>query len=91
MPEVVDHGETGYIVNTVEEAVDAVARCADLDSAGIRQVFEKRFSADRMVSDYEAIYAGMIQPETRRLGQIHERPSLVEARERTDAAFAATQ
>lgn len=91
MPEVVDDGETGFLVDSVDEAVHAVARCADLHSARIRQVFEERFSADRMVSDYEAIYANMIPSGTGRLGQIHERPSLVEARERTDASIAATQ
>jgi glycosyltransferase involved in cell wall biosynthesis len=56
MPEIVDEGETGFVVDTIETAVDAVGRCAGLDRNHIREVFERRFSAERMVSDYEAIY-----------------------------------
>ena len=56
MPEIVDESETGFVVDSIEAAVGAVARCAALDRDHIRQVFERRFSAERMVSDYEAIY-----------------------------------
>src|SRR5690606_11121595 len=56
MPELVDDGETGYDVDSIEAAVVAAARCAVLDRSLIREVFEWRFSADRMVADYEAIY-----------------------------------
>jgi glycosyltransferase involved in cell wall biosynthesis len=56
MPEIVDEGETGFVVDSLEAAVDAVAKCRALDRDKIRDVFERRFSADRMVSDYEAIY-----------------------------------
>lgn len=56
MPEIVDQGETGFVVDSIEEAVDALARCAELDRDNIRNVFERRFSAKRMVSDYETIY-----------------------------------
>jgi glycosyltransferase involved in cell wall biosynthesis len=59
MPEIVDEGETGFVVDTIEAAVEAVARCAKLDRNHIRQVFERRFSAERMVSDYEAIYGAL--------------------------------
>lgn len=56
MPEIVDQGKTGFVVDSIEAAVDAVARCDELDRDNIRNVFERRFSAERMVSDYEAIY-----------------------------------
>src|SRR5690606_20331392 len=56
MPEIVDDGETGYVVDSIEAAAEAVTRCAALDRDRIRQVFERRFSAERMVCDYEAIY-----------------------------------
>ena len=56
MPEIVDEGETGFVVDSIDAAVEAVARCADLDRNHVREVFERRFSAERMISDYEAIY-----------------------------------
>ncbi len=56
LPEIVDEGETGFVVDSVEAAVEAVARCAALDRDHVRRVFERRFSAERMISDYEAIY-----------------------------------
>ena len=60
MPEIVDEDETGYVVDSIEAAAEAVVKCAALDRDRIRQVFERRFSAARMVSDYEAIYTALI-------------------------------
>jgi glycosyltransferase involved in cell wall biosynthesis len=56
MPEIIDEGETGFVVDSIEAAVEALAKCAALDRDHVRRVFERRFSAERMVSDYEAIY-----------------------------------
>lgn len=56
VPEIVDDGVTGFVVETLDEAVEAVERAKRLDRAKVRAVFEARFSADRMVGDYEAIY-----------------------------------
>lgn len=60
MPEVIDDGETGYVVRNIEEAAKAVELCRKLDPHRIRAVFEKRFSADRMVTDYEAVYRKLV-------------------------------
>ena len=60
MPEIIDDGETGFVVDTIEAAVEAVQECATLDRNHIREVFERRFDADRMVAEYEAIYAGLL-------------------------------
>jgi glycogen debranching enzyme/glycosyltransferase involved in cell wall biosynthesis len=56
LPEVIDEGKTGFVVESVEQAVEAVKKAVTLDPAGIRKVFEARFSVGRMVDDYEAIY-----------------------------------
>ena len=64
MPEIVDDGETGFVVDTIEAAVEAVQECAKLDRLHIRDVFERRFDADRMVAEYEAIYAGLLAGAT---------------------------
>ena len=52
VPEVMENGVTGFIVNEIEQAVEAVDRVRDLSRAGCREVFEKRFTASRMASDY---------------------------------------
>lgn len=56
VPEVIDHGRTGFIVENVDQAVAAVERIADIDRRVCRAVFETRFSAERMASDYLGLY-----------------------------------
>jgi glycosyltransferase involved in cell wall biosynthesis len=56
VPEVVDDGVTGIIVNSEEEAAAAIPRAAAMDRAAIRARAEARFSVDRMVSEYLALY-----------------------------------
>ncbi|GII30288.1 glycosyltransferase family 4 protein [Planotetraspora mira] len=60
MPEVVDPGVTGFLVDTVEEAVEAVSRVASVDRAGCRAQAERRFGVDRMVTDYLGVYGGLV-------------------------------
>lgn len=59
MPEIVDHGESGFIVDSMDDAVEAVAKARRLDRSKIRKIFETRFSSARMVNDYEAAYAAI--------------------------------
>jgi glycosyltransferase involved in cell wall biosynthesis len=56
VPEIVDDGVTGIIVSDVEEAFKSVEAARRLDRTKVREVFERRFSAARMASDYLAIY-----------------------------------
>lgn len=56
VPEVVDEGVTGYIVDTLDEAVAAVHGAGSLNRRICRRVFEERFSARRMCSDYLELY-----------------------------------
>ncbi|WP_410820087.1 glycosyltransferase family 4 protein [Micromonospora sp. 050-3] len=56
MAEVVDEGVTGLLVSTVDQAVEAITRAAGLDRVECRARALKRFSADRMVTDYLAVY-----------------------------------
>jgi glycosyltransferase involved in cell wall biosynthesis len=60
VPEVVDHGITGYIVNNAEEAAAALGNLERLDRRRIRQQFEKRFTADRMTKDYLSVYNDLL-------------------------------
>ncbi|GIE32913.1 glycosyl transferase [Actinoplanes italicus] len=60
MPEVVDEGVTGRLVDTVDEAVAAVERIGEIDRAACSARARERFSAERMVDDYLAIYRKII-------------------------------
>ena len=60
MPEVVDAGVTGVLVDGVEEAAAAVDQAVALDRAAIRRVAERRFGAARMVDDYLSVYRRLI-------------------------------
>ncbi|WP_433315540.1 glycosyltransferase family 4 protein [Micromonospora sp. CA-269861] len=60
MPEVVDEGVTGLLVSTVDQAVEAITRVAGLDRVECRARALKRFSADRMVTDYLAVYDQLV-------------------------------
>ena len=59
VPEVVSPGRSGFIVQTLEEAVEAVNGVDALDRHKVREVFEKRFTVERMAQDYLAIYRGL--------------------------------
>jgi glycosyltransferase involved in cell wall biosynthesis len=56
IPEVIDEGVTGHIVDSVDEAVARVARVRRLSRERCRETFERRFSAARMAQDYCAAY-----------------------------------
>jgi len=60
MPEVVDEGVTGFLVEDADEAVIAVDRAANLDRAACAQRARERFSRDRMVDDYLEIYRKIV-------------------------------
>jgi glycosyltransferase involved in cell wall biosynthesis len=60
VPEVIEEGVTGFIVDSEEEAVDAVNKLARLDRRKVREHFEKRFSSHRMARAYESHYRRLI-------------------------------
>jgi glycosyltransferase involved in cell wall biosynthesis len=67
--EVVTPGQTGFIVDSLDEAVDAVRRAVQLDRRRVRAGFEARFTAPRMARDYVAIYESTVaapREDTRR-------------------------
>ena len=56
MPEIVRHGRTGFLVDDVDGAVDAVGAVAALSRRHCRDDVERRFTADRMVADYAELF-----------------------------------
>jgi glycosyltransferase involved in cell wall biosynthesis len=57
VPEVIEHGVTGYIVDSEEEAVAAVRNIERIDRPTVRAVFERRFAARTMARSYLDLYA----------------------------------
>jgi glycosyltransferase involved in cell wall biosynthesis len=57
VPEVLEDGLTGFIVDTEEEAIAAVARIGSLDRRRIREEFDRRFTARHMAENYLALYS----------------------------------
>ncbi|HYX82315.1 MAG TPA: glycosyltransferase family 4 protein [Gemmatimonadales bacterium] len=66
VPEVMEDGRTGFVVENLDEAVQAVARVADFDRAACRRVFDRRFTDARMAARYLRVYERVI-------GQFEER------------------
>lgn len=60
VPEIMEDGVTGFIVDSDAEAVTAVHRLAKIDRAGVRAAFERRFTAHVMAENYLALYAAII-------------------------------
>jgi len=85
--EILDDGETGFMVETVDQAVEAIATRPPLSRQGCRGAFERRFTAPRMAREYVAIYeklrarpredAGAFVGGDEVIGRGHQRPGTV--------------
>lgn len=56
VPEVVDEGESGFVVDSVDEAVEAVSRIGSIPRRRCRETFDRRFTSERMARDYVEIF-----------------------------------
>ena len=61
VPEVMEQGHTGFVVEGLDDAVEAVGRVPELSRKRCREVFEKRFTATRMAHDYVAVFEDLIE------------------------------
>jgi glycosyltransferase involved in cell wall biosynthesis len=64
--EVIADGETGYLVNDVNEAVEAIAKIGRIDRNRCRRRVEEHFTIDKMVAGYEKVYAEIFRREARK-------------------------
>jgi glycosyltransferase involved in cell wall biosynthesis len=64
VPEILEDGVTGFVVDTVEDAAASVGKLDDLSRARIRSRFEDRFSAETMARAYVKIYQNLTAEET---------------------------
>ena len=61
IPEIIRHGQTGFIVNDLDEAVAVVQQAGQLDRASIRRHVAENFSRERMVDAYIQVYQEVLQ------------------------------
>ena len=66
VPEVVDDGITGFVVDNEMEAVEAIGRLDELDRRKVRARFEQRFTARRMADEYFGHYTALLSAFERR-------------------------
>lgn len=60
LPEVIDHGRTGFLVSNVDEMAQALREAGSLDPAECRREAERRFSLDLMISRYLDLYRQLV-------------------------------
>jgi glycosyltransferase involved in cell wall biosynthesis len=61
LPEIINDGETGFLVDSVDDAVDAVGRLNDIEPVACRRNVETRFSVPVMAKGYEAVYRSLLK------------------------------
>ncbi|MFD1950160.1 glycosyltransferase family 4 protein [Sphingomonas arantia] len=60
MAEIIDHGVTGFLVDSLDEAIAAIPRIAEIDRAACRQSIADRFTIDHMADAYLALYRDIL-------------------------------
>jgi glycosyltransferase involved in cell wall biosynthesis len=63
MPELIDHGVTGFLVDSLDEAVAAIPRLSEIDRAACRRAVAERFTVGRMADEYLALYRRILGAE----------------------------
>ena len=82
VPEIIEDGVSGAIVESMDEAVAAVDRVLALPRAGVRAAFERRFTATRMASDYIAAFEMLL---ARNQAAVSAAPEQIRLRATADA------
>jgi len=65
MPELIENGKNGFLVKTVNEAIEATAHINDIDRSDCRRHVEKYFTSDRMVEEYIQVYKTALEKTKR--------------------------
>lgn len=63
VPEIIEHGKTGFIVNNMTDAMEAVDKLDMIDRQNVRSIFEQRFTASRMARDYLEVYMNLFSKD----------------------------
>ena len=63
MPELIENGKNGFLVNNVDEAIGTVERIKEIDRADCRRHVERHFTVDRMINEYIQVYEMILDSE----------------------------
>jgi glycosyltransferase involved in cell wall biosynthesis len=63
MPELIENGKSGFLVNNVAEAIETVARIKEIDREYCRRHVERHFTVDRMINEYIQVYETILGSE----------------------------
>jgi len=63
MPELIENGKSGFLVNNVDEAIETVARIKELDRATCRGYVERHFTVERMINEYIQVYEKILDAQ----------------------------
>jgi glycosyltransferase involved in cell wall biosynthesis len=63
MPELIENGKSGFLVDNVDEAIDRVTRIKEIDRAYCRRHVERHFTVDRMIHEYIQVYEMILDSE----------------------------
>jgi glycosyltransferase involved in cell wall biosynthesis len=63
MPEIIEDGNNGFLVSTIEEAIEAVGKLKQLDRRNSRKTVEERFTSDIMTKNYIKVYQRLLSQQ----------------------------
>lgn len=75
-PEIIADGQTGYLVNTIDEMVSAIPKIDEIDREAVRKYVEERFSSQVMAKNYVEIYKQVIKMQKQRLKALNTPASI---------------
>ena len=67
LPEIIEHGKTGFLVERETELAEAIHACGELDPAECKRTAEQLFTSSRMVESYIASYRHILECSNRKL------------------------
>jgi hypothetical protein len=77
LPEIVEDGRTGFLVDGVAEMADAMRRASEIDPEACRRAARERFTAERMCGEYLALYERLAAKMGRRTVSLRTKRSIV--------------
>jgi glycosyltransferase involved in cell wall biosynthesis len=90
-PEVIDEGVSGFLVDSVDEAVAAIGRLGEFDRLRARRRFEQRFTVERVAREYVDIYRRRLGVPRPKGETAHRRFTLGDSLNLADGPLASTQ
>lgn len=75
-PEIITDGETGFLVNTVDEMVSAIANIDNIERGTVRKYIEENFSSQAMAKNYVKIYKQVIQISKQKVSALDPSPNI---------------